>query len=184
MSSTLKFIILIAFLVSGCSLDLVTKEQVKQKLQYDSVPVIDNYFDLTYTENHAIAFGFFKQLDRRWRMPLIFLLPVLSTFFFFFLIWKFRDRKFSLLLPIFIILAGAYGNILDRAMNGFVTDFLHVHYYYKYNFYVFNVADVLVNIGLILMLLRWRKYNELLNEVFAKEKNAAPAAIDQQTSNS
>lgn len=73
------------------------------------------------------------------------------------------------MLPIFIILGGAYGNILDRAMNGFVTDFLHLHYFHKYNFYVFNVADVLVNIGLILILFQYKEFNKLLNTAFNKK---------------
>lgn len=181
MSNAWKYSLLLIFLVSGCSLDIATKEKVKQEMQYDSVQVIDNYFDLTYTENHAIAFGFLQKIPRKLRMPLIFLLPMLSTFFFIYMLWKFRDKKFSLLLPICIILAGAYGNIVDRAMNGFVTDFLHVHYYYKYNFYVFNLADVLVNIGLILMIIRWRSYNDMLNELFSRKNQPAAAPLAEDT---
>ncbi|MCG8698721.1 MAG: signal peptidase II, partial [Bacteroidales bacterium] len=56
--------------------------------------------------------------------------------------------------------------IVDRALNGFVTDFLHVHYYFKHSFYVFNVADVLVNIGVFLLLFQYKSFNETVNNAF------------------
>lgn len=164
-----KFLILVAFMVSGCASDLKTKEVINDQLKEQSIAVIDNFFNLTYVENHAIAFGMFNNLDRNIRMPIIFVLPILITLFGFFLIWKLRESKFRLLLPLFIIIGGAYGNIIDRAMNGYVTDFLHVHYFHQYNFYVFNVADVLVNIGLILLLLQYKEFNRLLEDVFIKK---------------
>ena len=156
-------------MISGCAADLKTKDIVNTVLKEQSVSVIHNFFNLTYVENHAIAFGLFNNVDRSIRMPIIFALPILTTLLCFFLLWKIRKSNFRLLLPIFIILGGAYGNILDRAMNGFVTDFLHLHYFHKYNFYVFNVADVLVNIGLILILFQYKEFNKLLNTAFNKK---------------
>jgi len=163
--------ILFSFLISGCSLDLKTKDMVNEQLKDQSIPIVKNYLNFTYVENHAIAFGMFKGMDRKYRMPIIFILPVLTTLFGFYLIWKLKEAKFGILLPIFLIIGGAYGNILDRAMNGFVTDFLHVHYFHKYNFYVFNVADVLVNIGVILLLLQFKEFNGLINDVFEPKKS-------------
>ena len=164
-----KLLILSLFMISGCSTDLHTKNIINTELKEQSVSVIQNFFNLTYVENHAIAFGLFNKVERSIRMPIIFALPILTTLLCFFLIWKIRKSKFRLLLPVFIILGGAYGNILDRAMNGFVTDFLHLHYFHEYNFYVFNVADVLVNIGLILILFQYKEFNKLLNTVFTKK---------------
>lgn len=166
----IKFVILFSFLISGCSLDLKTKDMVNEKIKDQSISIVENYLNFTYVENHAIAFGMFKGLDRKYRMPIIFLLPFITTLFGFYLIWKLKEAKFSILLPIFLIIGGAYGNILDRAMNGYVTDFLHVHYFHKYNFYVFNVADVLVNIGVILLLLQFKEFNRLINDVFEPQK--------------
>ena len=150
---------------------------VNTNLKDRSIPVVENYLNFTYVENHAIAFGMFKSLDRKIRMPIIFLLPFLTTLFGFYLIWKLKKAKFRILLPLFLIIGGAYGNIIDRAMNGYVTDFLHVHYFHKYNFYVFNVADVLVNIGVILLLFQFKEFNGLINEVFEpKTANSAQSS--------
>ena len=169
----IKFIVLIAILISGCTSDLKTKEIINNQLREQSVAVIDNFLNFTYVENHAIAFGMFNGIDRDIRMPIIFILPVLVTLFGFYLIWRLRKSKFRLLLPIFIILGGAYGNIIDRAMNGYVTDFLHVHYHLQYNFYVFNLADVLVNIGLILILFQYKEFNKLLDDTFGKKASVS-----------
>lgn len=158
-----KYVLLFLFMISGCTIDLTSKKYMNEALKYQSVPVVENFFNLTYVENHAIAFGIFGGIKRKYRMPLILILPLCVTAFCFFLFWKIRKAQFSILLPLFLILGGAYGNIIDRAMHGYVTDFLHAHYYYQYHFYVFNVADILVNIGLILLLLQYRQFNALLD---------------------
>ena len=165
----LKFLLLSSLMISGCSIDLKTKEIVNEEIKSQSITVIENFFNFTYVENHAIAFGMLENLDAKFRMPIIFILPLLATFLCFYFVWKIRKTKFSLLLPFFLILGGAYGNILDRAMNGYVTDFIHLHYFHDYNFYVFNIADVLVNAGFILLLLQYKSFNKLLDETFPKK---------------
>jgi signal peptidase II len=165
-----KFLILIAILVSGCSLDLKTKDLAKSALKDHSVSVINNYFDLRYVENHAIVFGLLNDISKNVRIPLIFMLTISATFLGFYLIWRIREHNFRFLLPFFIIIGGACGNILDRGFNGYVTDFFHFHYFSQYHFYVFNVADVLVNIGLFLIIIQWRSFESLFNEVFTKNR--------------
>lgn len=166
----IKFLILILIMVSGCSIDLKTKGIAKTELKEQSMVVIHNYFNLTYVENHAIAFGFLNNIPKPIRLPLIFILTISATMLGFYMIWKLRNRKFRILLPFFILIGGAYGNIVDRMLNGFVTDFFHLHYHYQYNFYVFNVADVLVNIGVILIIIQWKEFRVVFDELFEKKR--------------
>ena len=56
----------------------------------------------------------------------------------------------------FILLSGALGNLLDRAQYGYVIDFIDVHYQ-NYYWPVFNVADSLIFIGVILLIFERRK---------------------------
>ena len=165
----LKFIVLFSFMISGCSVDLETKDIVKSTIKNESVAVIDHFFNLTYVENHAIAFGLFQNLEEGIRLPLILGLPFLATLFGFFLVWRMRFAPFRLLLPIFLVLGGAYGNIVDRAMYGYVTDFLHLHYYDDYHFYVFNVADLLINMGMGLILLQYQVFLAWIEKAFRKQ---------------
>lgn len=169
-NSLMRFLILIIILVSGCSLDLKTKDMAKIALKEHSVSVISNYFDLRYVENNAIAFGLLEDISKNIRIPLIFLLTISATFLGFYMIWRMRRLKFRFLLPFFIIIGGAYGNIIDRLLNGNVTDFFLLHYYTRYYFYVFNVADVLVNIGVILIILQWKGFKEVFDEIFPSDK--------------
>ncbi len=167
--SILKYLLLFTIMITGCSADLKTKDIAKTTLKDNPTVVIDNAFDLRYVENHAIAFGFLRKIKRSIRMPLIFALTISATLMVFTMIWKIRNNKFRILLPLFIILSGAYGNILDRLFNGFVTDFFHVHYFYKHNFPVFNVADVLINVGLILILLQWKDFKLIIDNLSRKQ---------------
>ncbi len=51
-----------------------------------------------------------------------------------------------------IILGGAIGNIIDRFVHGAVVDFIHL-YAFDYNFYVFNVADSAITVGVVILLI-------------------------------
>jgi len=168
MNPLTKFVLLFSIMILGCPADLKTKEVVNKKIKGTSIEIIEDCLNFTYTENHAIAFGMFQSVERKWRMPLIFALPIGTTLFLFFIIWRSRKFSFRLLLPLFIILSGAYGNIIDRAIHGYVTDFIHIHYQYQHSFYAFNIADILVNLGLILILLQYRDFGKLLDQVYQK----------------
>ncbi|WP_262691940.1 signal peptidase II [Kordiimonas aestuarii] len=51
-----------------------------------------------------------------------------------------------------LILGGAIGNLIDRLVHGAVVDFIHLHAW-GYNFYVFNVADSAITIGVLLLII-------------------------------
>ena len=66
--------------------------------------------------------------------------------------WLFRaDRKFEAA-ALSLILGGAVGNVIDRFIHGAVVDFVHLHAF-DYNFYVFNVADSAITIGVLLLII-------------------------------
>lgn len=150
-------------MITGCSIDLKSKEMAKAALQTRSIPLIENIFELSYAENYAIAFSFLNNIAANIRIPLIFTLTISATLMVFYMIWRIREKQFRILLPFFVILGGAYGNIIDRGMHGFVTDFFYAHYHYEYNFPVFNVADILVNIGIFLVIIQWKDFNAIFN---------------------
>ncbi len=52
-----------------------------------------------------------------------------------------------------LVLGGALGNIIDRVRYGYVVDFIDLHWH-SHHFYVFNVADAAISIGVALLLLR------------------------------
>ena len=60
-----------------------------------------------------------------------------------------------------IILGGSLGNVFDRLFYSSVPDFIDIHYE-NFHWFIFNVADIFITIGVILL---------ILNELFIKNKN-------------
>lgn len=103
------------------------------------------FFDLTYVENRGVSFGLFAGGTSS-RVILTLLALSVSAYV---LHWAGRlDRKLAACAAGFIV-GGALGNAYDRAMYGFVVDFLDIsglHFPW-----VFNVADMAINVGVALL---------------------------------
>ncbi len=68
--------------------------------------------------------------------------------------WIRREEKGGDRLALGLVLGGALGNIVDRVRLGYVVDFLDLHFGEFRPFYVFNVADAAISIGVVILLLR------------------------------
>jgi signal peptidase II len=78
-------------------------------------------------------------------------ITLLIIFLIVILTYEFHNDQDSwLLLSLSFIIGGAIGNYIDRIQNGYVTDFLYIKYR---SLPVFNVADVFIFMGAILLLL-------------------------------
>ena len=67
-------------------------------------------------------------------------------------LWRLKPENSWLAVALALILAGAVGNLIDRAWLGQVIDFIQV-YYDRWYFPVFNVADISINIGAALLVM-------------------------------
>lgn len=114
---------------------------------YDSFQVIPYLLNFTYIRNEGIAFGIYFEGAK----TIFIILPILITVYLFYLLKneEFQD-KFSQL-ALYLIIAGAIGNIIDRVFRGYVVDFIDFHLN-GMHWYVFNIADSSVTIGLIFLL--------------------------------
>jgi signal peptidase II len=149
--SRVLVLLLTAFLV-GC--DHATKLAVMMKLgSGDEVQIVPGALDLRYARNDDTAFSLFHQLGHGAPLfhralllvglSLVVLVVVLTQW------WKRRaDPSRAMHVGFAFIVAGAAGNVIDRMMRGYVVDFIHVHMWP-----VFNVADVLIVAGTILLAL-------------------------------
>ncbi|MFL2510866.1 MAG: signal peptidase II [Candidatus Neomarinimicrobiota bacterium] len=114
---------------------------------YDSFQVIPYLLNFTYIRNEGIAFGIYFEGAK----TLFIVLPIFITVYLFYLLRseEFQD-KFSQV-ALYLIIAGAVGNIIDRIFRGYVVDFIDFHLN-GMHWYVFNIADSSVTIGLIFLL--------------------------------
>ena len=130
-------------------LDQWSKNLAKVYLQEYERWNLSNFIDLTLIYNKGIAFSMFDYESGMQVLPLIILTIAAISFFIFLLI---KDR-WSLLeeIGILFLIGGAIGNLIDRILQGSVTDFILV-YYNNFYFPAFNFADSFITIGILLLL--------------------------------
>lgn len=110
-----------------------------------SVPVIPDVFHFTYWTNKGAAFSILP--DRRWFF-VVFTVLVIGAILVYVVKKKITDKAF--LLSVTLVIAGAVGNLIDRWRIGEVIDFFD---FCLINFPIFNVADVCVSIGAVILLI-------------------------------
>ncbi len=134
-------------------LDQATKLFVKAHMAlYQSIALVPNYLDITYTLNPGAAFSMLAQAPPWVRRA--FLLSMSCAAIIVLIVLIARSERVTINSVAFaLILAGATGNLIDRALRGGrVIDFVRVHYY-DLNYPVFNVADSAITIGVALIIL-------------------------------
>lgn len=110
-----------------------------------SVAVIENFLSLTYHRNAGAAFGILQ--GGRWFF-LIFAVVILAAISVYFVKLPHDRVHNAIRVSLVLIAAGGIGNSIDRFVDGFVVDFLRFDFI---NFPIFNVADIYVVSGTILM---------------------------------
>jgi len=132
--------------------DQVTKLYVSRHLDlFESIPVITNWLDITYTRNSGAAFSMFAGLPGWFRGAFLATLSLAAIMVLIVLIAR-SDKVNVASFSFALILAGAAGNLIDRGLHGEVIDFIRVHYY-DWNYPIFNVADSAITIGVTLLIL-------------------------------
>jgi len=145
-------------------LDQITKLFVQAHMAlYESIAIIPNYLDITYTQNPGAAFSMLADAPPWVRKA--FLLTMACAAICVLLVIIVRAESVSLTsVSCALILGGATGNLIDRAIRGRVIDFMRAHYY-DLNYPIFNVADSAISIGVVLI---------LLMTVFGREQETKP----------
>jgi signal peptidase II len=121
------------------------------------------YFDLVLTRNTGISYGLFQtdSLLGQWVLVGSKVLAVLLL-----LLWLARSHRCLTALALGLIIGGAVGNAIDRLAYGWVADFVFFHVSgatWRFDWYVFNLADVAIVAGVIGLL-----YESLIGEHAAK----------------
>jgi signal peptidase II len=133
-------------------LDQATKLFVQAHMAlYESIAIIPNYLDITYTLNPGAAFSMLA--DAPTWVRTMFLLSMATAAIVVLAVMIVRADRVSISTVAFaLILGGAVGNLIDRAIRGRVIDFMRAHYY-DLNYPIFNVADSAISIGVALIIL-------------------------------
>ena len=142
----LSYPALIVFLVI---LDLFSKNYAVNNFLFgQSYSTLIPFIDFLVIYNSGIAFGIF---DGYGNLASNFLL-VITIFILIYLIRLLAKEKVQIAkLALSLIIAGALGNIIDRTIDGKVTDFLHLEIS-NFSFFIFNLADAFITLGAILII--------------------------------
>ena len=128
--------------VALVALDQLVKYLVVQNIPLGThVPFLPHILDLTYVKNTGAAFSLYAQ--HTWILTLISL--VMSVVLALALVKKFFRHPLGRVC-LSLVLAGAVGNLIDRAFQGYVVDMFNVLFM---DFAVFNVADICLVVGTI-----------------------------------
>ena len=135
------------------ALDQLAKQLVRQTLPlHETVNVIPGFLDLTHVQNTGAAFGLLNAADFPYKPAVMIGIAAVALVAIaaYGAQLGFHERlaRFGLSL----ILGGAFGNLIDRAVVGHVVDFVDV-YWGTSHFWAFNVADAAISVGAALVLL-------------------------------
>ena len=106
---------------------------------------VTGFFDYVLVWNTGISYGLFDGLPV-WALGLVMLAAIVALS-----IWWVRAESALIRLGLAFCIGGALSNAVDRLIYGAVADFFHLHWG-TWSFYIFNLADVAITIGVILLL--------------------------------
>ena len=137
-----------------CSLDQFSKIYISlnlNKLLNKDLLV----FTIEYVRNYGAAFNILS--GNRLFLSFISVISTIILSYFIFIRENELINKFGLS----FILAGSIGNGIDRIFNGYVIDFIKIKYI---DFPVFNIADIVINIGVFILMTSYFRYKNRFDE--------------------
>ncbi|HEX9937273.1 MAG TPA: signal peptidase II [Longimicrobium sp.] len=136
-------------LIAVVAADWITKFLVQNHLRlYSRHAVIEGWVWLSHARNPGIAFSFLRDLPDHLRLPILAGAALVGIVLASRIALQTQDALMRVAAG--LVVAGALGNLGDRVINGWVTDFIQVRWFP----FVFNVADVAITIGAVLLAAR------------------------------
>lgn len=109
---------------------------------------ITSFFSLVRVWNKGVSFGMFSNLKSS-EIIFSFIQGGIGLALLF---WLYQVRKIYLAIALGLVIGGAFGNTIDRIINGAVADFLDF-YYQSYHWPAFNLADSAIFVGIVILIL-------------------------------
>ncbi len=139
------------------SLIFITDQAVKYAmivpLQLKSRTLIHiiSFFDLRWAENRGVSMGMLEADSEAQRWMLVGLTAVIAIIVS---VWMWREKLRGDVLALAMVLGGALGNIVDRVRYGYVVDYADFHLGQFRPFFIFNLADACITLGVVILLAR------------------------------
>lgn len=163
------------------------------------IPVIGDFFRITFVENPGMAFGYDPGSSFKLAISLFSFAASIGLIFYLYVI---KDKSLSLRFAIALILGGAIGNLIDRTFYGVFFEYSPLFYgrvvdFFDFDFFdftlfgrsydrwpVFNIADASVTIGVLILILFYKKHqaedeeNDSIETVVSETQTVAISQIN------
>lgn len=127
-------------------IDIFTKNLIIDQIKWgDQITVIKNFFSLSHVHNTGAAWGIFSD-----KTNILSIVTIISCILLLYVIYT-TTVNITITICLSSILGGAIGNLSERIIKGYVTDFLSFNFF-GYEFPSFNFADICITLGCITML--------------------------------
>jgi len=117
---------------------------------FESIPVIDGFFRITYARNTGGAFSLLADAGDGFRVPFFLIASLIAIAALLLFLRQTHSEQRLLLAALAGVLGGALGNLVDRVVAGRVTDFLDFSWH-GYHWPAFNVADSCITVGVVIL---------------------------------
>lgn len=137
------FLILVLFFLDRYSKNFII-ENYNENLIF-----VNDYLNFNLIWNNGVGFGFLSTESKviYYSITALIAIIILSLIYIFLISKKLEKLVYCL------IVAGAIGNFYDRLVYNAVPDFIDLHYN-NFHWFTFNVADIIISIGIILFILQ------------------------------
>lgn len=156
--------------VAACivAADQAAKALVRDRVAlYESFSVIPGFFDLTHVRNTGAAFGLLNAVDFPFKSIVMMVVALGALVAIAAYAVRLGHHERLARAGLALILGGAIGNLIDRAIHGYVLDFVDV-YWRGVHFWAFNVADASITVGAVLV---------IFEVLFGGKPHDAPTAV-------
>lgn len=145
---------LILFSLSGLivTCDQLSKHLIRMLiLPGERSPVLGGFVVLTQKRNSGFVFGTLQQIPESLQEFLFIGIPVFALILIILIFLKLQDDQILTSVALTTILAGAVGNLVDRAQLGYVIDFVELRFGNFFAIPAFNIADCSIILGVGIM---------------------------------
>ena len=143
---------MIIFTLIFIAIDICSKLVVNKYLSInESIKIINNFINITHVRNTGVAWSLFNN-----QTILVLIVSIIVIIGIILYIKNNKPTNNVEKLSYSLILGGAIGNLIERLIYGYVTDFIDIKIF-NYNYPIFNLADTFIVIGVIfLIIITWR----------------------------
>lgn len=140
-------------IVFNIAIDQISKVWVRANFEYGEVKnLIGDKFIMQYVENKGAFLGMGSDMNDTLKLILLLILPTIVLGYVIYYIVKNKELDRLSLIAFCCIIGGGIANVFDRITRGEVTDFFFINLGGIFKTGIFNIADLSVTTGMIMLL--------------------------------